>query len=121
MNTTIYTNALYATAFICTFFSSGLFAESNTNTHNESDYIELCNIYKSIVNKPLDLISKEMKLTENVQNKLPNLFNNLYVYVLNTDADSRYEFIQKFAKLRDKHNWECEIARSYYSTQFGTP
>ena len=121
MNTLNYTNIIYATAFIFTIFSSSLFAEDNNNTHKDSDYIELCNIYKNIVNKPIDLTSKEMKLTEDVQKRLPELFNNLYVYVLNTNADSRYEFIRKFAKLRDQHTWECEIARKYYSTEFGTP
>jgi len=104
---------------MCTLFSSNVFANEHSKLEN-SYYHELCNIYKSIINKPIDLPSKEMQLTESVQNKLPTLFNQLYIHIIKTDADSRYKLLKQYAEQQSNVIWECEVARKYYATQFGS-
>ena len=70
------------------------------------------------MNKSIDLSTKEMEITENVQNKLPKLFNRLFVHVIVTDAADRYALIKQYAKQQDKLIWECEAAHQYYTTAF---
>lgn len=101
-------------------FTNHLYADSDSG-QVEADYQKLCIIYMDVVNKQLDLTSKEMELTENVQNKLPNLFDQLFVHVIRSNADRRYQLIKQYAKQQNKINWECESARLYYDNEFGSP
>lgn len=120
MRKTTYTNIFRAMALICTLFSSSLFAD-NASKFIETDYQKLCDIYKNIVDQPLDLTSKEMNLTDNVKNKLPKLFNDLFIHIIRTNADSRYQLIKQYAKQQNDIIWECEIARLYYTNEFAKP
>ena len=104
---------------IFTLFTNNILANENNKIEN-SHYDELCGIYKNIVNKSVNLSEKEMKLTENVQDKLPALFNQLFVHIIISNADSRYRLIQQYAKQQNNITWECEAARLYYVNEFGT-
>jgi len=112
-------NPSYLLALIFTLFFNSVLANERLELEN-AHYHELCNIYKSIVNKPIDLSSKEAQLIESVQNKLPILFNQLYVHISDSDADRRYKLLKQYAKQQNNIIWECEVARKYYATQFGS-
>lgn len=86
---------------------------------SNSDYHKLCGIYGTVVKKSMDLSLKEMEIAESVQNKLPGLFNKLYVYVIWTNAVDRYQLIKDYAEQQNNIIWECEIARTYYASEFG--
>jgi len=90
----------------------------NETTIKNADFAELCDIYQDTTNITGDLITKEMMLTENVQNKLPALFNKLFTHINNNDADSRYQLIRQYAKQQNQLEWECKAANDYYSTNF---
>lgn len=59
-----------------------------------------------------------MMLTENVLNKLPTLFNNMFIHINNNYADARYKLIQQYAKQQNQLEWECKAANTYYTTNF---
>lgn len=120
MNTSTYVNLIRATVLIGILFSNSLFAEDHYN-FVKTDYETLCGIYKDIISKPVDLTSKEMELTESVQSKLPQLFNQLFIHIIKANADRRYQLIKQYAKQQSKVNWECDIAHNYYSSEFGKP
>ncbi len=91
---------------------------NDTDKINASDLQELCQIYKKTINKQTDLVTKESFLVENIQNKLPVLYNNLYQYVTLVDSNKRYNLIQQYAKQQSKITWRCEVARLYYVNGF---
>ncbi len=103
----------------CTLYSHNLLANNESN-FTVKDYSKLCNIYKYITAKPINLSSKEkeMKLTQNVQDKLPVLFNKLFIHIIKADVDIRYKLIKQYAQQQNKVSWDCETARLYYTTQF---
>ncbi len=67
---------------------------------------------------PVNLTIKEMNLTENILNKLPTLFNNLFIHIMRSNVDKRYELIKQYAKQQNNFIWECEAARLYYINDF---
>jgi len=65
-----------------------------------------------------DLDTKEMMLTENVLNRLPTLFDKLFIHINNNNADTRYQLIQQYAKQQNQLKWECKAANTYYKINF---
>jgi|GEM_PF-3044261 len=117
MITTLYKALTYACFCVFVLASCGQEPENN-NAIKNSDFIELCNIYQDISKSTVDLTTKEMMLTENVLNKLPTLFNKLFIHINNNNANSRYRLIQEYAKQQNQLVWECKAASHYYETNF---
>jgi len=117
MNKHIHRFLLHSVASIFLLQVNILSAEEFISKITDDDYRELCHIYKSVINKPIDLSSKEGELVEKVERKLPVLFEELYSYVVVTDAKERFDLIKGYAKIH-KRNWECEPARQYYIRDF---
>ena len=95
--------------------------EQSPNSENaikNTDFLELCNIYQDISKSTDDLTTKEMMLTESVLNKLPTLFEKLFIHISNNNADTRYQLIQQYAKQQNQLEWECKAANNYYTTNF---
>jgi len=72
----------------------------------------------TVAKESTDLASKEMKLTEEVQLDLPELFDNLFIHIIRASADKRYQLISQYARQQNNVIWTCEAARSYYTDQF---
>lgn len=110
---------IYIFMIISSILLSKIVYADSENILTAADYDELCDIYKTIADKSISLSLKEMRLTENVQNKLPNLFDNLFKHIMWADAKNRYQLIRDYAKQQNNLNWKCEIAFTYYDTEFG--
>jgi len=111
---------LHSVAFIFLLLSSNLYAGEPppTSKLTKANYHELCNIYKEITKKPVDLSTREGELVETIQRELPNLFNELYNFAMYADSKDRYDFIKEYAKQANKITWECEAAKLYYINDF---
>ena len=90
---------------------------SDTGIEN-TDFSVLCNIYQDLSKSTDDLDTKEMMLTENVLNRLPTLFDKLFIHINNNNADTRYQLIQQYAKQQNQLEWECKAANTYYKMNF---
>lgn len=99
-------------------FSSNAILASESSKIEEGDYKKLCSIYKNVLSKPYDLSSKEMLLTEKVQNELPELFNNLYIHITKVNSNIRYKLVKDFAQQQNNIVWECDSAKKYYANNF---
>jgi hypothetical protein len=116
MNTK-YSIHLFQTSFVVfILFSETLYA--NTHKIAQSDFTLLCEIYNQANNASVDLTTKEMTLTEKVYNELPVLFNQLFTYVMRTNADERYALINQYTRQEYDSDWKCESARLYYLNSF---
>ncbi|VAW61735.1 hypothetical protein MNBD_GAMMA08-979, partial [hydrothermal vent metagenome] len=89
MNKHAHTLSKYSTTLIFLLFSSELFADELISKTTNADYHELCNIYREVVNKSIDLGSKEGMLVEKTQKRLPVLFNELYKHAMYADSKDR--------------------------------
>ena len=101
------------TIFLLLFFTATTIANEKNN-FTKIDYEKLCYIYDSVVIQPASLSLKEMTLAEEVQDKLPELFNSLFVNIIKVNANNRYKLIKDYAFQQNKVVWECESARKYY-------
>lgn len=110
--------------FILSFAFVLLFAHSvsaNEPLIKDADFDQLCNVYKDTLQAASDLNSRETELAKSIQNKLPNLFDKLYVFIMRTSADKRYELITQYAKQQNNIEWACKEARLYYANEFIKP
>ncbi|VAW70729.1 hypothetical protein MNBD_GAMMA10-513 [hydrothermal vent metagenome] len=100
--------------------SSSLYADEPppTSKTTNADYHKLCNFYKEITSKPVNMDTKEVELVVAIYDNLPDLYNELYKYIANADPEDRYSFIKKHAKYHNKLAWECEAAKQYYINDF---
>lgn len=105
---------------ICLVLTSNVLANGNTNNIESIHYRELCDIYNKIANEPIDVSMKEMMLTENVQEKLPILFDQLFIHIIKSNASNRYRLIKQYASRQNDLSWECEAAHLYYTSEFVT-
>ncbi len=77
------------------FISSFLIScESSASGKVVSTYDQLCQIYKEVVSRPVELSEKEGTLVQRVQNELPDFFNKYFAHIFITDADQRYSIIK---------------------------
>jgi len=107
---------LHVIAVFFVLFTNNIYAE--TDKILITDYLKLCTIYSRVDSMKTDLATKEMNLTEDVYNKLPVLFNNLFKHIIRSNAHKRYELIRQYAKQQNNYIWECESARLYYINNF---
>ncbi|HEY9052683.1 MAG TPA: hypothetical protein VIQ03_14120 [Gammaproteobacteria bacterium] len=98
-----------------TFATSEAYTENNTSA---IDYNKLCHIYEEIIIQKIDLGSKEMEITNAVQNNFPAFFNSTYSQILWADPDKRYSFIKQLAEGHYKKPWSCDKMKSYYENEF---
>lgn len=108
---------IYLLLFVVALFVTMVVVDDKSNL-GEAEYLELCNIYDSVVNKSISLSLKEMELTEKVQINLPELFDNLFVHIIYADSNKRYKLIKEYAKQQNNIVWSCESANKYYSDNF---
>ena len=97
--------------------SNAVFA-NEISVIKEVDYKKLCGIYSSVISKSKELSSKEMLLTEKVQNDLPELFNGLFIHIIKANSNIRYKLIKDFAQQQNNIVWECGSAQKYYADNF---
>jgi len=116
----IYRFLLHPVAFIFLLLSSNLYAGGSppVSKITKADYYELCNIYKEITKKPIDMDTKEGELIDAIYSKLPDLLNEIYKHAVGADPKDRYSFIKEYARQANKITWECEAARLYYINDF---
>jgi len=108
---------------LLSFFISTLLisCESSASGKAVSKYDQLCQIYKEVVSRPVELRVKEGTLVQRVQNELPDFFNRYFVHIFQTDADQRYSIIKKLAEAELKSEWSCKVMKSYYDNEFTRP
>jgi len=111
---------LYSTASLFLLFSSSLYAGESPPTREltKADYHKLCDFYKEITSKPVDIDTKEVELIDAIDRKLPDLFNVIYIHILNAPPKDRYNFIKEYSKKINKFTWKCEAAKQYYINDF---
>jgi len=107
----------------CIFLGSLLLisCESPVSSQAISDYDQLCQIYREVVSRPVELRMKEAALVQRVQSELPDFFNKNFTYIVKADADQRYRFIKRLADEKLKRVWTCDVMKSYYDTEFAMP
>lgn len=110
-------NKLFLLLFMTIFFTASITAEEKNN-FTRVDYGKLCDIYNNVVVKSVSLSLKEMSLTEEVQNKLPELFNSLFIHIIKANANNRYKLIKDYAFQQNNVIWKCESALIYYGENF---
>lgn len=92
-----------------------LVACDNLIAEQETDkYKNLCEIYKGIVQQPIDESMKEMKISEAIQKQLPAFYKNNYAQISTADFDRRYSLLKKIAKIDGSDSWECNEIKTYY-------
>jgi hypothetical protein len=111
-------NSLARAVFFLGLFLFAVACNGSPKTEEITDYDKLCQIYKDVVQQPIDLSVKEMKITESVQKELPGFFNANFVNIIKADAGQRYKFIKQLAEAETKSKWECEVMQSYYANEF---
>lgn len=102
------------------FYSYNIFA-TDSSKDISSNYKKLCNIYTEVTasNKDEPDISLiEMEIASNVQKKLPELFNQMYVHVISSMPNRRYSLINEYAKAVNQIDRECEAANAYFTNRF---
>ena len=87
-------------------------------SQSATDYDKLCQIFKDVVQEPIDLRMKEVKILERVQKELPDFFNANFVHITKAKPDMRYQFIKQLAEQETKKPWDCETIKSYYANEF---
>lgn len=92
--------------------------DGTANAQGATDYGKLCQIYADIVQQPIDLSMKEMKIIERVQKEFPDFFAKDFVHISKADPDRRYQFIKEVAEEEIKKAWDCDVMRSYYANLF---
>ena len=92
--------------------------DRSANAQGATDYDKLCQIYGDIVQQPMDLSMKEMKITEQVLKEFPSFFEKNFVHISKADPDQRYQFIKQLAEEETDKTWDCEVMRSYYANEF---
>jgi len=103
------------------FLSIVISCTNNTGPLENSTFDRLCQIYEDVVQQPIDLNMKEMKITERIQKELPAFFEKSYAQLVSSDPDFRYNFIKRMADMKTKNTWECESMRAYYANEFNNP
>jgi hypothetical protein len=111
-------NSLARAFFVLGFLFFAVACNGSSKTEEITDYDKLCQIYKDVVQQPIDLSVKEMKITERVQKELPRFFKTNFVNIIKADAGQRYQFIKQLAEAETKNKWECEAIQSYYANEF---
>ena len=99
-------------------FSTNNILASEISKIEDGDYKKLCSIYKNVLSHTYDLSSKEMLLTEKVQNELPELFNNLFLHITKVNSNGRYKLVKDYAQQQNNVVWECDSAKKYYANTF---
>ena len=91
-----------------------LFLSLTACQSNETAYYDkLCNIYSSIVNRPISTSDKEGLLAEQIKNDMPDFYNENYLNIMTIPLTERYSFIKRIAEEVSGKNWECPVIRDY--------
>ena len=104
--------------------SSNIFASSG-NVVTEEEFATLCDFYEAALDlknnetineSPSDEIAsiRDAELAQTVMDKLPILFDNMFVHIISADPSSRYRLISEYKMVVTGSAWQCESAQDYY-------
>lgn len=81
---------------------------------NKTKYYDgLCDIYSSIVERPISNGEKEGLLADSISEELPNFYKKNYIYILTLPLVERYAIIKRIAEEVSGEPWECAVIRDY--------
>lgn len=98
---------------ICICFLITCCEKSNAG-QEKSEYDQLCRIYESIVQQPIETGMKELKLAEKIKKQLPVFYEKHYVFISTADRNEKYNLIKQVISSNVGSNWECEVIKTYY-------
>jgi len=104
--------------YLCLMLIVTLTAACNGSVKTNTNFDKLCELYKDIVPQQVDLTTKEIQLIQRVEKEFPRFYKDNFQYIVSANHDQRYDFINQISLEETKKPWNCEIARTYYATEF---